>query len=131
VTPNWTVKVNGEVKLKEELEKPSAVALCYTVFDNDEFIGTFNLQQLPGCCGVCVSFWARTADGQKRKGYGTALNAYRKELAKKMGYTVLMCTDVDRNVPQRKILEKNGWKTLQSFTNKRTGNKVNISTVVL
>jgi hypothetical protein len=131
MNPNWTVKVDGEVKSKEETIKPPVVPATYTVFDNDEFIGTFSLQQLPGCCGVCVSFWARTADGQKRKGYGTALNEYRKELAKSMGYTVLMCTDVAHNVPQRKILEKNGWKTLQSFTNKRTGNTVNISTVVL
>lgn len=91
----------------------------------------FTMLQLPGCCGVAISTGAFVAVSYRARGLGTLLNELRKDIAREAGYTVLMCTDVTYNTPQRKILEKNGWKDVFSFVNRRTGNEVAISVVEL
>lgn len=90
-------------------------------------IASFTLVQLNGCCGICVSTGALVDTNFQGKGLGTLLNNFRQEIAKCQGYTVLLCTDQDKNERQRAILKKNGWKDVYKFTNKRTGNLLNIT----
>lgn len=90
-------------------------------------VSYFTLQQLPGCCGVCVSTNSAVMLAWKGKGVATRLNAFRRMAAHHLGYTTLLCTDVDSNVPQKKVLKKNNWKQVHQFTNSRTKNVVNIS----
>jgi len=98
----------------------------------DDFeIAQFRLFQLPGCCGVCVPSGAWTSAKYRKKGINTLLNKFRIELARHMGYTILLCTDTNANVPSKKTLAKNGWKDIYQFKNKRSNNIVDISFIDL
>jgi hypothetical protein len=80
--------------------------------------------ELPGCCGVVVSHNAMSI--QRKEGWGKAIMPFKEELAKRLGYTVLLCTDIANNTAENKILDKSGFSNLFSFKNKRTTNVVNI-----
>ncbi len=97
------------------------------VDDKNNTITSFKLGQLHGCCGVCVSFNADVNEKFRKKGVNKLGNKLRQEIARVCGYAVLLCTDVEGNVPQQKTLEKEGWQKLFAFVNNRTNNKVNIS----
>lgn len=92
-------------------------------------IATCRLTQLPGCCGVLVSNGAYSF--RQKRGLGTLMARLRLDIAKSFGYTTLLCTDIQDNVPQRKILAKLGYNDLFSFVNRRTNNKVAISAINL
>lgn len=91
----------------------------------------FHLQQLPGCCGVCVSTGAQVHHSYQKKGLGVLLNSLRIDMARELGFGVLLCTDKMTNKPQRKILAANGWKDVHKFINPRTGNTIAISLINL
>lgn len=90
-------------------------------------ITSFRLGELHGCCGVCVSYHANVTEEFRRAGINKVANRLRQEMARQAGFTVLLCTDVESNEPQRKTLEREGWQKIFQFTNRRTDNKVNIS----
>ena len=92
---------------------------------------SFELHPMINCCGICVSTKAFVAEGFRRKGLGTLLNNLRIEIARLNGYGLLLCTDVESNEAQRKVLAKNGWKDVHDFVNPWTQNKVFISVVNL
>jgi hypothetical protein len=94
-------------------------------------IARFSLAQLHGCCGVCVSYHSMVYPPFRNIGVGSVLNKMRFEIAKYLGYGILMCTDVVANLPQRKILENNGWEEVHRFINPRTDNKVSIHVINL
>jgi len=86
---------------------------------------------MPGCCGIVISTGAFVYPPFRRKGVGSILNTFRIELAKTMGFGLMMCTDVLKNNPQQKILDKNNWERIHTFTNPRTNNLVGIHVVNL
>jgi hypothetical protein len=90
-------------------------------------VAGFTLTQLPGCCGVVVSTGAWVNLDHRRKGIGSLMNQLRIDYARALGYGYILCTDVETNEPQRKLLAKNGWVDLTKFTNPRTVNRVFIS----
>lgn len=122
-----------------ESTKPlSPVSLSACIYDkpvdfvlyNDKktmVISMFRMVQLPGCCGVCVSFHSTVSAEFRSRGIGTLLNKVRMEMARADGYTIMLCTDRMKNEPQRRILEKNGWKDIYRFTNRRTWSDLFIS----
>lgn len=87
----------------------------------------WSLAGFPGCCGICVSTEAAVHHPFAKKGLGTLLNALRIDWARTLGYGTLLCTDIAKNLPQRKVLAINGWKDVHSFINPRTSNEVIIS----
>lgn len=121
------VKLNSKQVLLDMRRFSKAPEGDYTIFNKKSGYGVacFTLTQLPGCCGVLVSTGAWV--GYTGRGIGTLLNKLRIELAKNMGYGILMCTDLTDNIAQRRILEKNGWKDIYDFTNPRTGNHIAVS----
>lgn len=84
----------------------------------------YNLTQLPGCCGVVVSNGAWIEGNVRGNGLGDYFHRERISLSEFMGYTVMMCTTVSSNEAENHILEKNDWKKVHTFQNKRTGNTV-------
>jgi hypothetical protein len=96
-----------------------------------QLIARFSLAQLHGCCGICVSYHSIVYPPFRNIGIGSILNKMRFEIAKSVGYGILMCTDVVANIPQRKILENNGWEEVHMFTNPRTDNRVSIHVINL
>lgn len=123
-----------KVRLSQEelyqIQHTSYLDCQYDKVDGGEYdyqIARFYLTELPGCCGVCVSFGAYIAISFRKKGLGTLLNKVRQHIAYEYGYTCFLCTDIDTNEPQKKILSAEGFDTVFDFTNARTGNRVNIS----
>lgn len=94
--------------------------------DDNEIITQFILQTLLGCNGVCVSHGVKIMPNYRGKGYGSMLCKFREDLARDLGYSSMICTVVNGNIPQEKIMQKNGWKIISSFHNKKTGNDVNL-----
>lgn len=90
-----------------------------------------SLVELPGCCGVVVSTGAWVHREYNNRGIGTAMNEMRQERARELGYTVMICTDVVTNVPQQRILDRNGWQKLFQFNNRRTRHDVAMHMVEL
>jgi GNAT superfamily N-acetyltransferase len=86
-------------------------------------ISRFSMNQLPGCCGVIVFYHASVALDFRGRGLGSLLLRLREEAARKAGFTLALAT-VEGNEEERSILEKAGWKQLESFNDHRTGNQV-------
>lgn len=99
--------------------------------EDGNYIAYMRQYQLPGCCGVAVSSGVHVSYLCRNRGINTILNKFRIELAKHMGYSVLMCSDIDSNEPSKRTLARNGWKDIYHFKNRRTNNTVNISIVSL
>jgi retron-type reverse transcriptase len=90
-------------------------------------IASWYLWKLPHCCAYAVLGNATVWSPYKQKGIGTVLNAFQQEIAKQLGYTSLLCTDVRNNTPQRQILKKNEWEDIHELVNYRTNNTVILS----
>lgn len=94
-------------------------------------IARFQLIEFPGCCAFMVSYHSNISDDYRGKGLGLLLNSMRMDIARFLGYSALLCTDLNDNIPQRKILAKNDWKDIFNIVNQRTRNNINISIVQL
>jgi hypothetical protein len=90
-------------------------------------VASFKLYQMPHCCAIAVSCEAYVYPEFRNKKIGTTMNKFRQELCKLLGYSVLMCTDIEQNTHQRKLLKTNGWKDIHDIVNSRTHNRVFIS----
>jgi hypothetical protein len=103
---------------------------CYRVImrtdKNRVHIASFELYQMPHCCGIMVSCRAEVATGFRGRRIGTTLNTMRQDIGRILGFSYLMCTDIEKNTHQRQLLKTNQWKDLESFVNRRTGNRVYI-----
>lgn len=84
----------------------------------------FSLKELPGCCGVLVSYHVQVRKPWQGKGINSFLQEVKEEIARSNNYTILMCTTTSNNRAEIHILEKYGWKQILYFTNNRTGNTV-------
>ena len=103
----------------------------YELKIKDEIIASFELHPMINCCGICVSTKSNVSQKYRKKGLGTLLNSIRIDIARYNDYSLLLCTDIEINIPQRKILKANGWKDIYSFINKRTNNKVYLTIINL
>ena len=91
---------------------------------NGSFIAEWYMEEMPGCCGICVSTSVYVGTEFQNKGIGTILNEFRCSWAKEYGFGLLMATVVTDNVAQRRVLAKNGWEELKSFTNPKTTSEI-------
>lgn len=89
-------------------------------------VASWQLEPLPGCCGVVISTNAIIESKYRRKGLGLFFNSIRKTLATLMDYGQIICTVNDTNIYEIKILKKNGWKLISSFTNPKTTHSISI-----
>ena len=94
-----------------------------------DIVATWKLYQLPHCCAICVSCNAFVEPKWRGKRLGTTLNSLRQDIARGLGYSLLMCTDITKNEHQRKLLATQGWKDLYQVLNRRTRNTVVISVI--
>ena len=90
-------------------------------------ISKFELAQMLGCCGICISTGTYVNPEFRGKGVNIILNNFRIDIATYLGYGLLMCTDLKSNISQMKTLDKNGWKHIHEFKNPRTGNILNVT----
>ena len=121
-----------EVKEDDEYFKPDmgygARLRPYQVRDgNDTIVTSFGLYEFPSCCAFVVSTQAFVDPRYRGKKVNKLTNKLRQNIASALGYTAIICTDVDDNVAERATLAAEGWKDIYQVRNKRTGNLVNIS----
>lgn len=106
---NYTLQLLGE-------EKPKVIAI-------------WKLYQLQHCCAFMVSCSSQVYPEYRGKRIGTILNTLRQDIGRLLGYSAILCTDIEQNVAQRKLLATNGWKDIHSIVNKRTKNRVYLSVI--
>lgn len=140
--------LNGHVRIKEDLIKEGETELSkllgFTValkwvetsdtirilnkdrilYHEPQVVGTFSLDQLPGCCGSMISYHTFIYSPYRGKGVGQYLLKFKEKIAREDGYSNIIATTTSGNGPEIHNLEKNGWVKINSFLNKRTGNTV-------
>ena len=84
------------------------------------------ISDLPGCPQIAVSHYVFLREGQKGKGQGQRAHRDRLQLMKEAGYDYALCTVIGQNAVERHILEKHGWKPLDSFSSTKTQNSVEL-----
>ena len=94
-------------------------------------IATFSLQEMPGCCGVLVSYWSEIIPDYRKKGIGTELLTIRMATARAMKYGLLFATVDQSNKVETKLLLDAGWNKLREFRNPRTNNIIEVYSVNL
>lgn len=85
---------------------------------------TFSLKELPGCCGVLVSYHTQVSHQFQGKGINSFLQEIKEQIARDNNYSCLMATVTSENKAQIHILEKFGWEKVSEFKNCRTSNTV-------
>src|SRR5574341_295163 len=99
--------------------------------ESDKLASKFELIPMINCCGILVSTKAYVDNEYRDRGLGTLLNQVRIDIARYLGYGILLCTNDISNEPQQKILTKNGWKQIFKFVNPRTKNTIGIHIINL
>lgn len=93
---------------------------------DNKAISFFSLEMIPGNCGICVSTGSFVFEQYRNRGIGKALNLVRIEIAKRLGYSIIMCTIKESNTIQKKILWANNWRQDYTFLNMNTGNTIGV-----
>lgn len=87
-------------------------------------VGKFSMEQLPGCCGVAVSYHAQIETQFRGRGIGGLFLEMREDAAKRAGYTMVLATVLADNEVENKLLGRHGWIAQKCFKNRRTGHGV-------
>jgi hypothetical protein len=96
---------------------------------------SFSMRELPGCCGICVSYHVSVSMGDSyrdrypnftHRGLGTLLLKIRMAIAKKAGYTYLQATLISEMPIEEKILRKAEFQEVAKFVSKRTSNTIKV-----
>lgn len=103
----------------------------YELRINGDVVSTWKLYQMPHCCAYMISCNVYIHPDYRSLGLGTLLNKLRQDIGRILRYTAMLCTDIEQNLAQRKVLKKNGWNDIHSIVNKRTKNKVFLSVINL
>ena len=120
------------VTLDCQLETSDFTDEDYLNGDEDKTrVAGFRIVSMPGCCGIAISTGSWVHMSFRNRGIGGLLNKSRIQLGKILNFGAMICTDVSKNEPSRKLLEKNGWKDVFKFKNPRTRNEVFLSVIPL
>lgn len=94
-------------------------------------ISNFRLYKMPHCCAYMISCDVSVYAEFRNKRIGTILNQLRQDIGRLLGYSSFLCTDIEQNTNQRKLLATNGFKDIHNVVNKRTQNRVYLSVINL
>lgn len=101
------------------------------VTDHSRFlVGTFYLSPMPGCCGVVVSHFTLLDEKSRHSGLSQKFRDVKAEVAKLLGYTVMLGTTDMGNIPALGSFFKI-YHIFHTFINKRTNHHVAIGYKVL
>lgn len=91
---------------------------------NELWWTSYQLAPMPGCCGVSIFTGIQIWESYRNKGVGTYFHREAEQFMRDLGYSCGFCTITSYMTVERKILEKQGWKKVHEFVNKRTRNTV-------
>jgi Acetyltransferases, including N-acetylases of ribosomal proteins len=94
---------------------------------SDEF-GFYELNPFPGSNQIVVSNHAFIYPKLRGQGYGSRQHRARLNMARNLGYDVIMCTVREDNAIERHILFKFGWNNVLVFNSTETGHKLCVYT---
>lgn len=83
-------------------------------------IGSFSFSPMPGCCGVVVSHFTYLHKDMRGQGLSDAFRQLKEDLAKALGYSMMIATTQMENLPAVGNMMKSKYHMPVTFTNKRT-----------
>lgn len=110
------VKPNGGSYDDKGLREP----VYFTLGVDGNIFAGFTLAPMPGCCGVVVSIHS-SSDGRIPS---AQFHTIKQNVAKALGYGLMICTTDTTNVPQIVGGARSGWKWGEQFVNPRTNNRI-------
>lgn len=88
-------------------------------------IAQFNLTQFPSCCGLLLSYTTMVRSEWQKKGIGALVMELKEKIAREAGYTRLMGTLILPSMTaEKKLWDRSGWKVVEEWRNRRSGNMV-------
>jgi len=99
----------------------------FRVMRDLETISEWYMYEFPHCCAFIISCGVTVYPTYRKLGIGSLLNEFRQDIGRLFEYSAILCTDIEQNVPQRKILLKNHWYDVLKVRNKKTENNVFLS----
>src|SRR5690348_7439756 len=78
-------------------------------------VGKFSMEQLPGCCGVAVSYHSQIETQFRRRGIGRLFLSIREDAAKRSNYTVVLATVRVDNEAESQLLATSGYQRSLPF----------------
>lgn len=94
--------------------------------NKDIEVGGFKFTAMPGCCGIVVSHGTYLTPQTRGTGLSNPFRQLKMELAKKLGYTMMIATTRMSDVPAVGNMMKSKYKIVDTFRNKRTLNDIGI-----
>ena len=101
------------------------------VTKENKLIASWELYQMPHCCGIMVSTKAFVVEQYRGKRVGGVLNQLRQDIGTHLGFSLMFCTDIVQNIHQRQLLNTQGFQDIYAFVNRRTTNTVILSVINL
>jgi hypothetical protein len=99
--------------------------ISYNVGDERSTIINTRLKEVPQCCGMCLCYnnlvYSSYFLNDKLR---TIIDNIKTFIAKNSGYSCMMITDIKSGYIR--LLERNGWKKIHYFINKRTNNEISV-----
>lgn len=116
-------KIEGE-GLPEQIQQ-NCIGLPWPLPDKSiSTLASFNLAQVPSCCGLCLSWTTVVPSHHSHKGIGTLMMELKEKLAFGAGYSRIMGTLIQSMQFEERIWDKFGWEKQKGWVNTRTGNSV-------
>lgn len=119
--------------IQNRTEVPATTVLVNTSEDyydikvQDTKVGKLRLKKFPYCSALCILCDMEILEAHRGKGYAQKAIAAAEIRAKELRFRMLLCTDVETNIPMRKALLKKEWQDILVFRNYNTDNIVNLS----
>lgn len=88
--------------------------------------GFSELNSFPGCNQLVISNHSFVFPHLRGLGIGNKNHVVRLKLMEELGYDYALCTVIETNEAQIRILSNNNWTLLDKFYNKETGNIIRI-----
>jgi len=88
--------------------------------------GAFEIDSLPSQCqvGICHGFYVNP--DKRRQGLAHGLKQEQNEVLSGLGYDYGLCTVAESNSAQKAVLDKAGWRYLDSFFSSRQNERIEI-----
>lgn len=96
------------------------------VITSERTICSFKIGTLYTCCGIAVASNFNINYPYNNHDLYKFFNKLKEDLCKVWGYSTILCTERDHNKVHKKLMKRNKYKIINSFTNIRTENKINI-----
>lgn len=112
----------------ESAEKgiPEGKLIQFFVYDTADggqgALGGFTFAAQPGNCGIVVSTGTWLAPEMRGKLLSYPMQRIKEQIARNMQYTIMIATIIETNTPSIKSAIGSGYREIERFANRRTGN---------